>query len=240
MSEVKPVEHVAVADLKPHPRNYKKHPDDQLVHIIKSIEEHGFYRNVVVARDNTILAGHGVVEAVRRMGLFGPERIPVIRIDVDSDDPRALKIMTSDNELGKFAEVDDSLLISLLNDVKADGELLGTGFDDLSLNALIYVTRPPGSFSKVDEAEEWARLGMPDFVPTEYPVKLMISFDDEAGRVAIMKLIGALDENEKPTCNIYRRDTPTSKTWCVRWPLREKVDNSSVRFELFPELEDAS
>jgi ParB-like chromosome segregation protein Spo0J len=52
-------EQASLTDLKPHPRNYRTHSDDQLKHLIQSIKEHGFYRNVVVIKDGTILAGHG-------------------------------------------------------------------------------------------------------------------------------------------------------------------------------------
>jgi hypothetical protein len=55
-----------VSALKFHPRNYRRHPQDQLRHISASIRENGFYRNVVVARDGTVLAGQGVVQASRR------------------------------------------------------------------------------------------------------------------------------------------------------------------------------
>lgn len=68
-----------VADLKAHPRNYKHHPPGQIEHLIKSIEEQGFYQPVVVALDNTILAGHGRVEAAVQMGW---SRVPVIRLAV--------------------------------------------------------------------------------------------------------------------------------------------------------------
>ena len=57
------IETIDIEKLIPHPDNYKEHPDQQLDHIIRSIEDHGFYRNVVIAKDNTILAGHGVVLA---------------------------------------------------------------------------------------------------------------------------------------------------------------------------------
>jgi ParB-like chromosome segregation protein Spo0J len=69
-------EDVALDDLKPHPRNYQQHPDDELAHIMESIKTHGFYRNVVIARDGTILAGHGVTQAARKLGYT---HVPVIR-----------------------------------------------------------------------------------------------------------------------------------------------------------------
>ena len=101
------IETIEVGKLKPHPRNYKEHPEQQLEHIIKSIEEHGFYRNIVVAKDNTILAGHGVVQASK---LMGKQKVPVIRLDIDSDSTQALKVLTSDNEIGNLAMVDDRQL----------------------------------------------------------------------------------------------------------------------------------
>ena len=73
------VRQVAISGLRPHPRNYREHPEDQLEHIKASIVENGFYRNVVAARDGTILAGHGVVLAATAMGL---RKVPVIRLDL--------------------------------------------------------------------------------------------------------------------------------------------------------------
>lgn len=54
---------VPLSELRPHPRNYRHHPERQLIHIAMSLHQNGFYRNVVAARDGTILAGHGVVLA---------------------------------------------------------------------------------------------------------------------------------------------------------------------------------
>ncbi len=38
------VRQMAVADLKPHPKNYKSHPSDQLEHLKQSITDNGIYR----------------------------------------------------------------------------------------------------------------------------------------------------------------------------------------------------
>ena len=92
-------EQVKAKDLKPHPRNYQQHPDYQLRHIMKSIETHGFYRNVVIAKDNTILAGHGVVEASIRLGI---EEIPVHKVDLDPNDTKALQILTQNSKNDKL------------------------------------------------------------------------------------------------------------------------------------------
>lgn len=155
------VEQVEIASLKPHPRNYRVHTEEQLAHVRRSIEEHGFYRNVVVARGDVILAGHGVVQASTQLGM---KTVPVVRLDVDADDPRAIKVLIGDNEIGKMAEVDDRSLTDMLKELCGDGDfekLLGTGFDAQQLAVLAMVTRPASEISGPSAAAAW--IGMPEF-----------------------------------------------------------------------------
>ena len=133
-ADVEATELVAVSALKPHPRNYRVHPPEQLAHIVELMRIGGVFKNIVVARDNTILMGHGVTEAAK---LAGRERLPVRRLDVDSDDPRALMLVAGDNEIGKLAQTDDAALAAILAGVNESIGLLGTGMDDAMLAALI-------------------------------------------------------------------------------------------------------
>jgi len=152
--EVRSSELAALADLKPHPRNYKKHPAAQIAHIAQSLRDFGFYRNVVVARDGTVLAGHGVVQASRKVGLA---QVPVVRLDLDPLDPRALKVVALDNEVARLGEADDGALAALLKDVAAAGELLGTGHDDASLALLLagaHVDEPRSDPHRVVEVSD--------------------------------------------------------------------------------------
>jgi ParB family chromosome partitioning protein len=87
--------------LKPHPRNYRHHPPDQIEHLKASLREHGVYRNVVAARDWTILAGHGLVLAAKELGW---KAISTAKLDIKPDSPRALKILAGDNEIAHLAE----------------------------------------------------------------------------------------------------------------------------------------
>ena len=167
------IETIKLSDLKEHPRNYKTHPEDQLQHIISSIEEHGFYRNIVIAKDNTILAGHGVFQACQ---LMNKEEVPVIRLNIDHDSTQALKVLTSDNEIQNLAKVDDRELSEILKDIlDEDLDLAGTGFDQEQLSALIYTTRPSTEVADIDEAKEW--VGMVDFEPTGKDIKVIIQFN---------------------------------------------------------------
>lgn len=127
---------VPIGDLRPHPRNYRKHPRAQLDHLKQSMRESGVYRNLVCARDLTILAGHGVHEAATELAV--PELRCVV-LDVDPSDVRALKILAADNELGRLAVVDLPGLADILSTVAEHdlSGLLGTAWDGPDLASLL-------------------------------------------------------------------------------------------------------
>ena len=210
------IETINVNQLKEHPRNYKQHPEQQLEHIIKSIEEHGFYRNIVIAKDNTILAGHGVVQASK---LMGKQKVPVIRLDINSDSTQALKVLTSDNEIGNLAMVDDRQLSEVLKDILDEElDLTGTGFDEDQLSALIYTTRNADEIQTIDEANEW--VGIADYENKPNPIKVMVHFESEEDRENFMQLL------DNPHVN-YKM----GQTWKIWFPERGNEDPSSIRFE---------
>jgi hypothetical protein len=209
---------VPIDQLSPHPRNYRDHPDDQIKHLIESIMQHGFYRNVVVARDGTILAGHGVVEAARAMEL---EAVPVVRLDIEPDDVRAMKVLTGDNEIGHLSHRDDRLLTEILREVRDndDSGLLGTGLDDMMLANLVFVTRPKSEIESINEAAEW--VGMPEY-------------DDEGEKRFDLVLRCYTEEDRDEFIREHELGTPfrkEKKAWLFFWPRQEKNDWRSFTFE---------
>lgn len=160
------LEVVSLADLKPHPQNYRVHPDEELVHLEASLRQHGLYKNVIVAEDGTLLAGHGVVEAANRLGW---STIAVKRLPYAPDDPEALKVLVGDNEQAALSQVHDGKMADLVAEMRtwdAD-ELLGTGWDAAKLAAFAErlpsltlgpdTVLPPEEFPAYDE-----------HIPTEY------------------------------------------------------------------------
>jgi hypothetical protein len=170
-------ETVEISTLTPHPRNYQKHPEEQLNHLRESIVEHGLYRNVVIAKDSTILAGHGVVEAARSLNL---KEVPVIRLNITPDSPKALKVLAGDNEISKLGEVDDRMLTELLKEVSEVDELLGTGFDEAQLASLVMISRPTTEIRSMDEAAEW--IGLPEFQSSSRPFSLVLNCKSQKER----------------------------------------------------------
>lgn len=208
----------SVADLKPHPENYRNHPDDQIEHIAASIKENGFYRNIVAANDGTILAGHGVWLAAQKIKM---KTVPVVSLVVPPDHPTAIKILVADNTLGLFAEDDDRALSDMLKHIADESDLLGTGFDEQMLAALAMVTRPASEIADKNAAAEW--VGMPDFVPPDGPYALHVVFDTDAEREQFANEHGMGGDGSH-----MKRE---KNAWIVRWPLQQKDDVKSVMYE---------
>lgn len=183
-----------ISGLTPHPKNYRKHPPEQLDHLAQSIREHGFYRSVVVARDGTILAGHGIVEAA---GLVGLKQVPATFLDLDPDEPQALKVLAGDNELTRLAVNDDAGLSDLLQRIASEDAsgLLGTGFDHPMLADLIFSASPERDGERLDPDAHW--LGMPDYENERISshFRLTVHFKTEEDVESFFKLI----EREKRT-----------------------------------------
>ena len=149
---------VALAQLKPHPQNYNRHPAEQVKRLAKSLSKFGQVRSVVVWR-GTILAGHGVVEAARSL------KWESARADVLPDDypeELALAYVAADNELAKQGDPDLAQLAAILEQSKAaDAELLeAIGYSDAEFEALLeevgqsHQATSGDTEAEIDRAEE--------------------------------------------------------------------------------------
>lgn len=208
------IDHLPIADLKAHPRNYRIHTDEQLAHIIKSLEENGFYRNIIIAKDNTILAGHGVIEAAKKMG---KKTAPCFRVPFGPDSPEAMKVLIGDNEMSHLAEINDRFLTDMLKELKISDMLLGTGYDDLMLAGKLFTTRTEKEIADFNAAKEWA--GMPEYQEEADEIKLVINFRTESDRNKFIK------QTKLEVTGVNRM---TKTAW---WPPKERSDISSVIFE---------
>jgi ParB-like chromosome segregation protein Spo0J len=56
-----------IAALRPNAKNARTHSEAQIKKIADSIRAFGFLNPIVVARDGTVIAGHGRLEAAKQM-----------------------------------------------------------------------------------------------------------------------------------------------------------------------------
>lgn len=207
---------IQINELKEHPRNYRKHPDDQIEHICESIKRFGFYRNIVISEDNYILAGHGVVMAAKKLGM---KEVPVIKVNYKHTDVSSLKILTGDNEISHLGEIDDRNLSEILRDIlNTDvSKLLGTGYDENMLVNLVYVSRHENEISDKNEAANW--VGMPDYKDENKIYRLVVQFESEEKREEFIK---------KTELQNVKKGTAAWSTW---FPTKQDNDISSVKIE---------
>jgi hypothetical protein len=103
------VEVVPIDSVRPHPKNTRRHPPEQLELLKNSLREFGQYRPIVVhAGTDYILAGNGVYEAARQLGW---KMIRIVR--VECDETRALAILMADNRLAELSWWDYEAMIAI-------------------------------------------------------------------------------------------------------------------------------
>ena len=142
------IDYVKLADLVPYNRQTKKHPEDQIEKIARSITEFGFNVPVLINAGHEIIAGHGRFFAAARLDL---ERIPAIRIEhLTPEQIKAFRI--ADNKLTESDWLIDDLKIELLEIQSAGIELSLAGFDDREINELLYLDEE-GTAGKKDPDE---------------------------------------------------------------------------------------
>lgn len=215
------IEMIDVDELKPHPDNYRHHGAEQINHIIASLQANGFYRNLVIAEDNTILAGHGVLIASKQIG---HKKVPCRRIPIAPNSSQALRIVVGDNEIAKLGEVDDRKLTEILRQIDKEIEdgLAGTGFDKMQLANLVMVTRHADEIADFEAAKEW--VGLPSYETKDETRReellIEISFQSAADRDRFIKESGL-----KIATRMGERK------WSTMWPFRERHDVGAVKFE---------
>jgi len=121
LTEVKPARYNPRKDLKP--------DDPEYQHIKKSIEEFGYVDPIIINSDYTVIGGHQRLKVLKELGTA---QIDVVIVDIPKNKEKALNVA-----LNKIrGDWDQERLAVLLQEIKADGMLEFTGFDDKEFAAL--------------------------------------------------------------------------------------------------------
>ena len=126
------IENRNLSDLLPYPNNAKTHSDEQIAKIAASIKEFGFNNPVVVDNDGGIIAGHGRVDAARKLNLT---ELPTITLGHLTEAQKKAYIL-ADNRLAEIGSEWDLDLVALELDqiAELDLDIDLTGFDDDFIN----------------------------------------------------------------------------------------------------------
>ncbi|WP_421789282.1 site-specific DNA-methyltransferase [Gardnerella sp. DNF01205] len=122
-----------VSELIPYVRNARTHSEAQVSQIAASIREFGFLSPILVADDNTILAGHGRLAAALKLGL---KKVPCVKENHLTETQKRAYII-ADNKLSLNAGWDNELLAVELSELEgADFNLDLLGFDEAELSSI--------------------------------------------------------------------------------------------------------
>lgn len=131
---VQTVQQIALAQLRPHPRNYQAHPAAQITKLAASLKRFGQRKNIVVWQQDGffyVVAGHGLVEAAQQINY------PALLANVfppETPEDEIIGYMVADNETARWAEPDLAQLEALLQSQLDAGyplESVGYTLDEL-------------------------------------------------------------------------------------------------------------
>ena len=126
--------------LTPYDNNARTHDDDQIEVLMGSIEAFGFVNPALIDQHRVIVAGHGRVEAARRLKL---EHVPTLLIDgLSEDELKAYRL--ADNRIADLAGWDEDILaieFQHLEEVELDFGLDVTGWKPVEIEAAIIDAR---------------------------------------------------------------------------------------------------
>lgn len=153
-----------IEDLKPYDNNPRTHSDEQINQIVASMVEFGFTNPILVDRDSKeIIAGHGRLQAAKRLGLT---QVPVIALG-HLNDVKRHKLVIADNQLALNAGWDLDLLATELSALQESGEELDVlGFDDDFVKQVLSHGPTLGEDADKDEVRDGAlveKFGVPPF-----------------------------------------------------------------------------
>jgi DNA modification methylase len=110
------------AQLKPHASNARTHSPKQIGQIVRSMRQYGWTNPILVDEDGAVLAGHGRLEAAKRLGIID---VPTICLAHMTPAQKRAYII-ADNRLSEIAGSWDRKLLALEHEAI---KLLDPGFD---------------------------------------------------------------------------------------------------------------
>src|SRR5262245_36369351 len=124
---------VAIADLHLDPGNARAHNERNMAAIRDSLQRFQQAEPLVVQKGTgRVIGGNGRLAAMRELGWT---ECDIVEVDLDDRQARALSIAL--NRTAELAEWDLPTLTKLLQELRADDDLHGVGFEDVDVDKLL-------------------------------------------------------------------------------------------------------
>lgn len=199
---------VLISELIPYDRNARLHSETQIQQIVASLREYGWTNPVLIDENKRILAGHGRVEAAKRMNMT---HAPCIVLSGLTDAQKRAYVI-ADNKLALNAGWDEGILKMELMSLEMDGlDFRLTGFEQFEMNNLVNPNE-----SQADS--RWG--GMPDYNSKNESFRtILVHFRDQASMDKFAEIIG---------------QKLTAKTRFMWYPFEERESWTDKRYTTAP------
>jgi hypothetical protein len=210
---------IALSDVIPHPKNYNAHPPAQIEILRESLREFSQVESIAVQAHKadskyTLIAGHGVVEAMRA------EKLKRVRADIipaSWSPKKAIAYLAASNETAKHSTPDEVQLAAIVSGMAAANETelarLAAGNaarlkELLAANALALEDKRPGVEQdpgeiKLEKLKEWQKKWGIEYGQLWKIDKHLVLCGDSAKSELIARLF---EQFKKPDYLIYDLD----------------------------------
>lgn len=162
-----------VSSLIPYARNSRTHSDDQITRLASSIKEFGFTNPILIDGENGIIAGHGRLQAAKKIGLA---IVPTIELSGLTAAQKRAYIL-ADNRLALDAGWDENMLSIELSELKEAGYNISlTGFQETEVDRYI------SGLSEESENPYTDLTDIPQYQPKGINPAIVQCFDDSKYR----------------------------------------------------------
>lgn len=169
---------ISIDDLKLNPHNVKEHPENQIVGLMELIKLEGFTIPLVIDKHNMIWAGHGRIEAARRLDM---KKVPCVRLEhLTKKQLKAVMIM--DNKINESAWNSDNLSQVLSEIPDFDFAKFHMDFDEFKI--------PEDADYKPDEQIE-------EDIRTDEKFRISFEFQQIAEYERVLQKLKSIDENKE-------------------------------------------
>ena len=126
------LENVKLSELKPLENNVRRHNDIQINELIKSVEQFGQTRAIVIDENNNILIGNGLYEALVKMGKKDAQCYRKTGLS----EVQKKKLVLSDNKIYALGADNFDAIQDYINEITITGDFDIAGYDEFILKSM--------------------------------------------------------------------------------------------------------
>ena len=134
---------VALDSLELLEKNPRKHSQLQIQELKRSVEMFGQIRPLIIDEDNVVLAGNGLLTAMRELGKAEGDAIRLVGLSEFSKK----RLTLADNKIAALGSDDYSVIEELIYDLREELDI--PGFDDEILKSLV---APPKQLEEIGKS----------------------------------------------------------------------------------------